>query len=166
MAKRIYSKRNTGMFYALIAQLPGYESRYKDLIKEGVVDDFLTDRYGKFHNRPLSLSKLSDAEYREMIEGLRRQIEESKSSEQLQDEALRKFFGRRIFAAFSKIGVFAVGDDYSEVNRHIKKLPISKGRIMPAFKTDELESLCGAVYAYCDNIKKKQIKEQHLASNN
>jgi hypothetical protein len=164
--KRIYRGRNTAMFYALIAQLPGYSSQYKDLIKEGVIDEFLTKYYGVNHNMSLSLSALSDIAYNELILDLRAQVNDGKSRVRLQNEAIRKDFIHKILNTLSRIGVQVVDGDYSEVNYHILRLPISKGRTIPQFPIDELEKLLGAVRAYCGNMKKYQQKEQNLAEKN
>lgn len=158
--KRAYSGRNTGIFYALIAQLPEYETKYKDLIKEGTIDEFLKSIYGCNHGRELRLSVLSDMEYREMINQLQWQVDEGKKRSVLQQEAIRKKLVSQILTTLSRIGVSVVNGNYNDVNYHIKRLPISKGRIIPQFRFDELENLLGAVRAYCDNIKKAQRKEQ------
>ena len=123
-------RRNTAMFYALMRQLPHYDSAYQDVIKEGAIHDYLTRLYGEDHGRALSL---------------------------------RKRLTHQILSTFSRIGIEAKGSDYGVVNEHIRKLPISKGRIIPQFTLDELPRLLGAVRAYCDNIYKKQAKERQQA---
>ena len=55
-------RRNTALFYALMAQLPGYDRRYAELIKEGIVNSYLEQKYGERHRREIRLSKLDDAE--------------------------------------------------------------------------------------------------------
>lgn len=164
--KRIYTGRQTNLFYALMAQLPGYDRQYADLIKEGIVDDFLTRLYGPHHKRPASLSRLSDAEYSELLADLQGQVGSGKSIARLQTEAVRRAMVNKILKAFSRIGVTVVGGDYTTVNYHIRRLPISKGRIIPQFRFDELEKLLGAVRAYCDNLLKQQRKEQASAERN
>ena len=151
---------NTGMFYALISQLPGYDARFRDLIKEGAIDDFLTNRYGERHGRELRLSKLSAAEYRELIRDLKVRVNESKDAESLQKEAVRKRLVHQILAALSRIHVIVINGDYDEVNYHITRLPISRGRTIPGIPTDELPGLLGAVRAYCGVIKKRQQVEK------
>ena len=156
-------RRNTAMFYALMRQLPHYDSAYQEVIKEGAIHDYLTRRYGEDHGRALSLRALTDEEYAGLIQEMRRKVHNLKSPEQLRREALRKRLTHQILATFSRIGIEARGSDYGVVNEHIRKLPISKGRIIPQFTLDELPNLLGAVRAYCDNIHKRQLKEQRQA---
>lgn len=164
--KRIYNGRQTNMFYALMAQLPGYDRGHADLIKEGIINDFLVHVYGQYHNRQLSLSKLSDIEYTELLADLQQQVGNGKSVACLQSEAIRKSMISKILKAFSRIGVTVVNGNYTDVNYHIRRLPISKGRIIPQFKFDELENLLGAVRSYCDNVLKQQHSEQDKAAKN
>ena len=164
--KKTYNGRNTAMFYALIAQLPGYSSEYKEVIKESVINEFLEKVHGVFHNRPLSLSALSDLAYHELIKDLRQQVYDSKSKKELQREAIRKKIVSQIFQTFSKIWINDTDGGHAIVNSHIRSLPISKGRIIPQFHDDELERLLGAVRAYCGNIHKQQVKGQRLAPKN
>ncbi|MDR1938279.1 MAG: hypothetical protein LBQ73_07260 [Tannerellaceae bacterium] len=164
--KKVYSGRNTGMFYALIAQLDGYDSKYRDLIKEGVINDFLAKHYGEHHRRELRLSKLTDGEYRELISDLRNQVNEAKSVPKLQGEAVRRQLVHRILATLSKIGAVVINGDYSAVNYHIARLSLAKGRIIPRIPTDELPGLLAQARAYCDNVKKQQIKEMDLVAKN
>ncbi|MDD6079341.1 MAG: hypothetical protein PUC85_04090 [bacterium] len=133
------------------------------MIKEGAIHDYLTRLYGEDHGRALSLRKLTDEEYEGLIQEMRRKVHNLKSPEQLRREATRKRIVHQILATFSRIGIEAKGSDYGVVNEHIRKLPISKGRIIPQFTLDELPRLLGAVRAYCDNIHKRQIKEQRQA---
>lgn len=151
------------MFYALLRQLPCYDSAYQDVIKEGAIHDYLTRLYGEAHGRALSLRDLTDEEYEGLIKEMRRKVFAQWSPEQLQREALRKRLTHQILSTFSRIGIEARGSDYGVVNEHIRKLPISKGRIIPQFTLDELPSLLGAVRAYCDNIHKRQLEEQRQA---
>jgi hypothetical protein len=162
----MYTGRNTGMFYALISRLPGYSKEYKEVIKEGVINDFFTERFGTGHRRPLSLSKLSDMEYNELIGSLRIRVEQSATVGQLQDEQVRKAFIHRILKALTRIGVYVENGDYSAVNYHIGRLPIAKGRMIPKIKTEELPRLEKAVYDYCDNIRKKQAIIKRSMANN
>jgi hypothetical protein len=164
--KRVYTGRNTAMFYALISQLPGYDARYRDLIKEGVINDFLCGLSGGKHNRPLSLSGLTDGEYRELITDLRQMVNRGKGVIQLQQEAVRKRLIHQVLTTLSRIGVAAKDGDYSEVNYHIARLPISKGRLIYQFATDELPGLLAATRAYCGVMKKRQEKERALAFRN
>lgn len=156
-------RRNTAMFYALLRQLPYYDSAYQDVIKEGAIHDYLARLYGEGHGRALSLRALTDEEYEGLIKEMRRQVSNLKSPEQLRREATRKRIVHQILSTFSRIGIEAKGNDYSVVNEHIRRLPISKGRIIPQFALDELPRLLGAVRAYCDNIHKRQLEEQRQA---
>lgn len=164
--KRTGKSRNTAMFYALIGQLPGYDRRYAEVIKESVVDDYLTARHGELHGREARLTALSDAEYAEMLDGLRRRVEACKTAATLQREAMRKRLVHQILTALSRIGVTAPGGDYSAVNDHIRHLPISKGRVIPQFADDELPRLLGSVRAYCDYVRRKQQEERAVARRN
>lgn len=154
------------MFYALMSQLPGYDARYREVIKEGILNDFLTRHYGERHNRSLRISELSDIEYCELIRDMRNQISECKSAAALQGEAVRKRLIHQILTALSRIGVAVVNGDYAGVNYHISRLPVSKGRTIPRIPTGELPNLLGAVRAYCDVIRKKQKAEKYLAARN
>lgn len=156
-------RRNTAMFYALLRQLPCYDSAYQDVIKEGAIHDYLSRLYGEAHGRALSLRDLTDEEYEGLIKEMRRKVFALWSPEQLQREALRKRLTHQILSTFSRIGIEAKGSDYGVVNEHIRRLPISKGRIIPQFALDELPRLLGAVRAYCDNIHKRQLEERRQA---
>ena len=151
------------MFYALLRQLPCYDSAYQDVIKEGAIHDYLSRLYGEAHGRALSLRDLTDEEYEGLIKEMRRKVFALWSPEQLQREALRKRLTHQILSTFSRIGIEAKGSDYGVVNEHIRRLPISKGRIIPQFALDELPRLLGAVRAYCDNIHKRQLEERRQA---
>jgi hypothetical protein len=159
-------KRNTAIFFTLISQMRGYDSRYRDLIKEGVLHDFFTEMYGDGHGRELRLSLLSDGEYDRLIKWLKRDLSRSTTIEALQDKAVRRRLTHQILNTLSRIGVRPVEGDYTPVNRHIIGLPISKGRIIPEFKTEELPNLLNAVRAYCDVMAKRQRKIQILAKLN
>jgi hypothetical protein len=166
MAKKTYTVRNTAMLYALIAQLPGYDSRYSDLIKEGIVNDFLTKHYGDKHGRQLRVSLLSDAEYRELILDLKIQVNQAKTVKTLQGENVRKRLTHQILVALSRIGVTVINGDYGIVNYHISRIPASKRRILPQVPTDELPNLLAATRAYCTVIKRKQEEEREVAFKN
>ena len=160
--KKSQKRRNTALFYALMAGLPGYDRRYAEMIKEGIVNDYLTHKYGPGHRRERRLSALSDEEYNEMLIGLRYMTEDGKTTETLQREVTRKRLVHQILTALSRMGVVVTNGDYGVVNEHIRRLPISKGRIIPEFPTDELPRLLGAVRAYADNMRKKLRKEKRL----
>lgn len=98
--KRTYHGRNTGMFYALMGQLPGFDRRYQDVIKESIVNEFFERECGKHHGRDLKISTLSDMEYNLLIRWLRGQVNEAKTKEALQDEAIRKGFIHKIIKDF------------------------------------------------------------------
>jgi hypothetical protein len=159
-------KRNTARFFALMSQIRGYDGRYRDLIKEGVIHDFLTSIYGDGHGRELRLSLLSDDEYSRLIKWLKRDLNRYTTVEAMQDISVRKRLIHQILNTLSHIGVRVVDGDYAMVNRHITSLPISKGRIIPEFKTEELPNLLNAVRAYCDAMAKRQRKIQILAKLN
>jgi len=164
--KKQYTGRKTNMFYAVMAQLPNYSKEHADLIKEGLIHDFLERHYGKNHGRSLRLTSLTDMEFSELLQELQQQVNTGKNIPQLQSEAIRKKLVHQILATFSRIGITASGGDYTVINDHIRRLPISKGRIIPQFRFNELDSLLGAVRAYCGNIQKKQQKERMAAAKN
>ncbi len=159
------SGRNTAMFYALIAQFPGYERKYQDVIKESIVNEFLELEHGKFHGRQLSISRLTDMEYHHLIKWLKGQVSEAKTKERLHEEAIRKKLINEILSTLSRINVHT-SSGFEDVNYHILRIPYSKGRIIPRIPTDELPGLLGAVRGYCDGIKKQQLKEQAKAFRN
>lgn len=161
--KRIYKGRRTDIFFALIKQLPDYSPSRKEVIKKDIVSDFLEEIYGKNHNRSLSLRSLSDKEYDDLINYLKGRVRDSKILAQLQEEGVRREFTHKILSQLSRIGVHNTDGDYTEVNYHIRRLPISKGRVIPQFETEELGRLLAAVRAYCDNTLKKQAKMKRLA---
>lgn len=167
--KRVYKGRNTGLFYGYLKQLAGYEDAGKDDIAHGTIDGFLIGKYGGRHGRRVSLSELTDTEYAEMLTDLKRQVNVSVDAEQLKtalnEKAIRKDMCHKIFRQLARIGVTTV-DGYQDANRHILSLPISRGRILPAFPLNELPDLFKAVCSYCDNILKRQCKEQAAAERN
>ena len=126
----------------------------------------MTRLYGEAHGRALSLRGLTDEEYDGLIKEMRRKVSNLKSPEQLRGEATRKRIVHQILSTFSRIGIEAKGGDYGVINEHIRRLPISRGRIIPQFALDELPRLLGAVRAYCDNIRVKQERERRLALQN
>ena len=167
--KRVYKGRNTGMFYGYLKRLAGYEESAKDDIAHGTIDCYLIGKYGAGHGRQVSLSALTDPEYGELLDDLRRQVSVStdpeRLSRELNEKAIRKDWYHRILQRLSRIGVNTT-NGYDEVNRHIRSLPISRERILPAIAMEELPELFKAVCSYCDNILKKQRKEQAIAERN
>lgn len=164
--KKSNARRQTSIFYALLSQLPDYDKSFQEEIKNGVIDSYLTEVYGRDHCKPISLSQLSDEDYQGLLSNLKQEVNKSKSIKRLQREATRKKIISQILRAFTRIGVTAVNGNYEAVNFHILRLPISKGRIIPQFQDEELANLLGAVRAYCDNILKQQKKEQSQAFKN
>lgn len=163
--KKNYTRRNTAMFYALMAQVPGYCREYQDVIKEGIIDGFLVKHYGVLHGREIGLTKLTDGEYRELINEMKYQIEEAKSKSLMQSEATRKRLVHLILNKLAEINV-STRNGFDDVNYHIRRIPYSKGRIIPQIPIDELPGLLGAVRGYCDAIKKQQLKELDKAYKN
>lgn len=163
MKTKKQNKRNTAMFYALLSQMPGYNKTFQTECKEIEVSDFLTSKYGRCEST--SLSSLSDTDYDQLINTMRRRLAGLSNKTALIDQVERKKLINQILTAFSRIGIVAKGD-YVTINYHIRKLPISKGRIIPQFNTSELPSLLGAVRGYTDAISKRQQKEQLLANKN
>ena len=105
-------RRNTAMFYALLRQLPYYDSAYQDVIKEGAIHDYLSRLYGEAHGRALSLRGLTDEEYEGLIKEMRQKVRSLKSPEQLRGEALRKRLTHQILTTFSRIGIESKGGNY------------------------------------------------------
>lgn len=167
--KRIYKGRNTGMFYGYLKRIAGYMDSERECIASGVIDCYLVGKYGNCHGRRVSLSELTDSEYDELLDDLKRQVNISTRPEQvineLQEKAIRKDWYHRIFTRLSRIGVSTI-NGYEDANRHICSLPISRGRILPAIPLNELPDLFKAVCSYCDNIRKKQQKERATAIRN
>lgn len=167
--KRSYKGRNTGLFYGYLERLAGYEVKAKDDIAHGVIDCYLTGKYGERHGRRVSLSELTDTEYAELLDDLIRQVsvftDPDRLIRELNEKAVRKDWYHRILKRLSRIGV-CTANGYDEVNRHIRSLPISRGRILPAMAVEELPELFKAVCSYCDNVLKKQREEQAIAGRN
>lgn len=167
--KRVYKSRNTGLFYGYLKRLPGYDPAEVETIKGGVIESFLAGKYGAGHGRRVGLSSLTDTEYGELLLDLKRQVHLSADTDRLKAElnekAMRKDWYHRIFKQLSRIGVSTL-EGYEEANRHIRSLPVSRGRILPAIPLDELPKLYRAVCSYCDNRLKKQRKEQAAAEMN
>jgi len=157
--------RNTRVFFGYLKQMPGFEAKYLDIIKEGTINDFLENEYGKFHGRELRLSKLSDFEYNRLIKWLKQDVRERVSKEKLLEANVRKDLIHQILKTFTRINVF-VTDSFDDVNYHIQRIPYAKGRIIPKIPTDELPGLLNAVRGYCDGIKQQQLKEQQSAIKN
>lgn len=154
------------MFYGYLKRLPGYDPVEVEVIKGGVIESYLIGKYGINHGRQISLSKLSDQEYEELLYDLKRQVNVSCDPVQLKTElnkkAIHTKFCHQIFGQLSRIGVSTV-NGYGEANRHILGLPVSRGRILPAIPVDEMPNVLKAVRSYCDNILKKQQKERNAA---
>ncbi len=167
--KRSYKGRNTGLFYGYLKCLAGYEAKAKDDIAHGVIDCYLTGKYGERHGRRVSLSGLTDTEYAELLDDLIRQAgvstDPDRLARELNEKAVRKDWYHRILQRLSRIGVCTT-NGYDEVNRHIRSLPVSRGRILPAMAVEELPELFKAVCSYCDNVLKKQREEQAIAGRN
>lgn len=164
--KRVYKSRNTGMFYGYLKRIPGYDPAEVETIKSGVIESYLIGKHGINHGRRISLSELSDKEYEELLYDLKRQVNVSCDPVQLKTElnekAVHTKFCHQIFGQLSRIGVSTV-HGYGEANRHILSLPVSRGRILPAIPVGEMPNVLKAVRSYCDNILKKQQKEQNAA---
>lgn len=167
--KRVYKGRNTGMFYGYLKRIAGYTDSERENIAGGVIDGYLIGKYGSHHGRRVSLSELTDQEYEGLLDDLRRQVNISTDPKllagELQEKAIRKDWYHRIFKQLSRIGVSTI-NGYDDANRHIRSLPISRGRILPAIPLNELSDLFKAVCSYCDNIQKKRQKEQATAFKN
>lgn len=161
--------RNTGLFYGYLKRIPGYDPAEVETIKGGVIESYLTGKYGVAHGRRIGLSSLTDTEYAELLADLKRQVYVATDTDHLKAEltekAVRKDWYHRIFKQLSRIGV-STTNGYDDANRHILGLPISRGRILPAIPLDELPGLYKAVCSYCDNRLKKQRKEQAIAERN
>lgn len=158
------NKRNTAIFYAILSQMPGYNKAFQKECKEIEVSDYMIGKYGKCEST--SLSALSDTDYNELINAMRVRLAGISSKNTLIDQIERKKMINQILRAFTIIGVNVIDSDYTLVNDHIRKLPLSKGRIIPQFKTAELPALLGAVRGYTDAIKKRQQKERQLSKMN
>ncbi len=167
--KRTYKKRNTGLFYGYLRRIPGYDPSEVETIKGGVIESFLIGKYGADHGRRISLSELSNKEYDELVIDLKRQVniatDMNSLKAELNEKAIRKGWYHRIFKQLARIGINTI-DGYEEANRHIRSLPISRGRILPAIPICELPDLFKAVCSYCDNRLKQQRKELATASKN
>ncbi len=157
-------RRNTAAFYALLSQMPGYNKDLQKECKEVEVSDFLVSKYGQC--KSVSLSALSDQDYEEILHLMRLRLREQADNERLLDQAERKRLTHLILTALSRIGVVVVDKNMNDVNYHIRRLPISKGRIIPQFATKELPALLGAVRGYTDAMSKIQQKVRVMAANN
>lgn len=167
--KRVYKGRNTGMFYGYLKRLAGYTDNGKDDIAAGIIESYLIGKYGSCHGRKVSLSSLTDIEYEELLNDLKRQANVCVDPEQLKtalnEKAVHTNWCHQIFKQLSRIGVSTLYG-YEDANRHIRSLPVSRGRILPAIPVGEMPDVFKAVCSYCDNIRKKQQKEQSQALRN
>lgn len=167
--KRTNKSRNTGLFYGYLKRLPGYDPSEVEVIKGGVIESYLIGKYGAAHDRRIGLSSLTDAEYAELLADLKRQVNVATDTDSLKAELHKKAIHtglcHQIFKELSRIGVSTL-NGYDEANRHILSLPISRGRILPAIPVNEMPKVLNAVRSYCDNILKKQRKEQAIAEKN
>lgn len=167
--KRVFKGRNTGLFYGYLKCLTGYRDSEKDDIAGGVIDSYLIGKHGSSHGRRVSLSSLTDIEYEELLDDLKGQVNVSTDPEQLKttlnEKAIHTKWCHQILKQLSRIGVSTI-NGYEDVNRHIKSLPISRGCILPAIPVKEMPDVFKAVCSYCDNIQKKQRKEQSQAFKN
>lgn len=167
--KRINKGRDTSIFFGYLKGLKGYKPEMRDEIYHGLVESYLIGKYGVNHGRRIGLTELTDVEYEEALADLIRQVNLSTDVDELKKElnegVVRKRFTHQILEKLGTIGVGTMSG-YGEVNRHIQSLPISRGRIIPAFPVKELPGLFKAVCAYCDNILKRQHKEQAAAERN
>lgn len=163
--KRQYSGRNTGSLYWRLSQLPDYNVKYRELIKEGAINDLYITLYGENHRKSLHLRDMTDRDYQLLLDDLDRRIKKTKTLDDYykQEERRRKI--SKIFKAFERMGLRVTGN-YEEVNTHIKRIALSKGRIIPQIPTEELDTLYKAVCSYCDYYVKKQKEEHSLTLKN
>ena len=151
-------KRNTGVFYALLKQQPGYDSRYSDVIKEGIVENFtFISRAGRSTR---SLSDLSDREYSRLIEEMKESAGKQIDIEKAVEEKTRRKLISDILRKLGTIGITTIAG-YADVNSFIEGLKGSKGRIYK-YKTEELPDLFRAVCNAVDFYKKKQKEIQRI----
>lgn len=164
-------KRNTGMFYAILATLPEYQEAMKvrkdktalrQECKEIEITDFLKAKYGEGGCYSGSLTALSDEDYAELLASMEKRAIDMTSKEKMYDEQKRKHFFAQMFTALGEIGVNVHSGYYRESNRHIESLPIMRGRTLKNVPTEELPAVVSALRAYCDNIAKKQAKEAKI----
>lgn len=161
-------KRNTGMFYAILKNLPEYqealkERKDKDALrqecKEIEVADFLKAKYGENGCYSGSLTALSDEDYSELLSSLEDRALKGATKKQLLDKITRKHFMNLIFAKLSEIGVNVHTGYYEESNAILASLPIMKGYNATTIPLDRMPDLLSAVRGYCANVAKKQAKE-------
>ena len=151
-------KRNTGLFYALLKQQPEYDSRYSDVIKKGIVENFtFITRAGK---STYSLSELSDDEYSRLIEEMKESAKKQIDIEKAVEDKTRR---KLISDILRKLGTIQITttNGYADVNKFIESLKGSKGRIYK-YKTEELPGLFRAVCDAVDFYKKKQKETQRM----
>lgn len=167
--KRVCKGRNTGLFYGYLKRIAGYTNEGRDDIAHGTIEGYLIGKYGSRHGRRISLKELTDVEYDELLTDLRQQVNVSTDTEQLKTElnkkAIHTDWCHQIFKQLSRIGVSTV-NGYEDANRHVRSLPISRGRILPAIPVDEMPDLFKAICSYCDNVLKKQHGERDKAARN
>lgn len=168
-------KRNTGMFYAILENLPEYQEALKTRkdksvlrleCKEIEVTDFLKAKYGETGCYSGSLTALSDEEYSELLASLEERTIKGVSKKQLLDKMNRTHFIKRIFTKLSEIGITVYNGYYTESNRFLSGLPIMKGYNLTTIPLERLPAVYKAVCSYCDNVAIKQAKEVRLAKRN
>lgn len=124
-------KRNTGMFYAILENLPEYQEALKTRkdksvlrleCKEIEVTDFLKAKYGENGCYSGSLTALSDEEYSELLASLEERTIKGVTKKQLLDKMNRTHFIKRIFGKLSKIGITVYNGYYTESNRFLSGL--------------------------------------------
>lgn len=161
-------KRNTGMFYAILKNLPEYqealkERKDKDALrqecKEIEVADFLKAKYGENGCYSGSLTALSDEDYSELLSSLEDRVLRGVTKRQLMDKINRSHFISLIFKKLTEIGVTVHKGYYEESNKVLSGLPIMKGYNLTTVPLNRLPDVFSAVCSYCDNIAAKQAKE-------
>ena len=158
-------KRETSIFYKLLEMQKGYDKKYKDVIKEGIIKEFTCRIRKNKNSSSFRLSDLSDNEYRMLLEEMQSHVVQDFSKEELLSAEMRKKITHKIFLKLGKLGVTTV-NGYGDVNYHIKRLKGFGGRIIPEIKTDELDELYKAVCSYVDFYKKEQEEVKRLAMMN
>lgn len=152
------NKRNTGIFYALLKQLPGYDPRFSDVIKAGIIENFtFITRGGKITQ---SLSELSDEEYNRLINDMKKSAIKQVDAKKVVEDKTRRKLVSDILRKLGTIGISTTGG-YADVNKFIEDLKGSKGRIYK-YKTEELPDLFRAVCNAVDFYKKKQKEIQRI----
>lgn len=161
-------KRNTGMFFAILANLPEYQeilkvrkdkSALRLECKEIEVTDFLKAKYGENGYYSGSLTALSNEDYNELLSGLEARVMQGVTKKQLLDQINRNHFISLIFRKMSEIGVTVYKGHYKESNTFLSSLPIMKGFNLTTIPLDRMPDVFKAVCSYCDNIAARQTKE-------